>query len=257
MGIHVYHELSFALLSRYYLYVNKLDLIHWDIVFPLSHRFRVNVTGRNSRKKRLPCSKHFWLPFSILWNYPPATHPKKGSISMAIDRTNQENMISPYTSRHSKMHSVSAMDGSQTDYQVTAPVGASSPCLQLFNGRLPLNSSQSDPRCDSSTAFQGLHKCRGGTTSPTTDHIRIYSHIGQPMWKSTSWDSMSRFKASGGAIGNAHIFMRGCSTHRRQPIAPKASQWATDAMRKKREGPTRRELSKWSTNLWHQFSCPP
>ena len=97
-------------------------------------------------------------------------HPKKGSISMAIDRTKQENIISPYTSRHSKMHSVSAMDGSQTDYQVTAPVGASSPCLQLFNGRLPLNSSQSDLRFDSSTAFRGLHKCRGGTTSPTTDH---------------------------------------------------------------------------------------
>ena len=256
MCIHVYHELSFALLSRYYFYVNKLDLIHWDIVVPLSHRFRANVTGRNSRKKRLPCSKHSWLPFSILWNYPPATPPQKREHQHG-DR--------PYQTRkhYFSLHKQAFKD-------------ALCVCYGWEPNRLPSHCScrgqftmPSAVQWEASPQFVTIRsKIWQLNCFPRSAQMlrwnylsnhwpQIYSHTGQPMWKSTSWDSMSRFKASGGAIGNAHIFMGGCSTRRRQPIAPKASQWATNAMRKKREGPTRRELSKWSTNLSHQFSCPP
>ena len=70
-------------------------------------------------------------------------------------------------------------------------------------------------------------------------------------------DLMSRLKASRSAIGSAPTLMWGCSTHRHQPIAPKPSQRATDARRKKREELMRRESSKLSMDHSHQSSFPP
>ena len=51
------------------------------------------------------------------------------------------------------------------------------PCFQLFKESLPLNSTWSYPRCDSSTPFHVLCKCRGGTTSQTSHHCLFHRRV--------------------------------------------------------------------------------